>query len=355
MNRNRLVDFRLDSGTEIVGYCMNDQARIARLVNKAQRRLLMARESGDEGWYGTWAEMAFTVSQTAPYLTLPRHVARIEKMSVCQVPVNVQNQFFEYLAFGCGPQPNRCIVTTCGSDCLVTAYSRNNAVLFTDMNATAQYLRVYTTDNTGQDLDKRVFVQGVDSTGNTIRTQDNDVLVQGIFNTIQTPFFDISELGSPILFNSITGIQKDVTVGSLQFFQVDPGTGFERLLLIMEPTEKVASYRRYFLNPLPCDCCDGSTGIINVDCIVKLELIPVEADTDYLLIQNIEALVHEAQSIRYSEMDGKAQKEEASWHHREAIRLLQGEIQHYLGKEKPAMSFYPFGSVTPESKGIGMI
>jgi hypothetical protein len=304
---------------------------------------------------GSWAEMAFTVSQTNPYITLPRDVARIQKMAVCQRPVNIQNQFYEYLNFGAGPQPSQCTTGCYGSKWDVVAYSRNNAVTFVEMTNAPQFIRIYSADTTGADAVKRILVQGIDANNNTLYSLDTGAQVSGIFSTLELPFVDVMQGGVQVAFNRITGIQKDVTRAPVQIFQVDPTTGAEILIHIMEPTETVASYRRYYLGPLPLTCCNPQDTTVAVTGICKLELVPVVADTDYLLIQNLEALMEECQANRYDAMDNDSAKAMADKHHKAAIRLLQGELVHYLGKEKPAISFHPFGSTHVSAKGVGMI
>ena len=99
MQRLRLIDCRLSRLPSVVGLCQADIPGIAQFVNSAQRRLLMCKEAGDEGWWGTFAEISFLANRHHPYITLPREIARIEAMSVCDRPVPVNNQFFEYLEF----------------------------------------------------------------------------------------------------------------------------------------------------------------------------------------------------------------------------------------------------------------
>lgn len=357
MKRARLRDFRLSRGPQAIGLCATDTARLALMVNSAQQRLLYAREAGDEGWYGTWAEVAFSASQTQPYITCSRDIARIEKLSVCQRPIPVENQFFEYLAFGNGNLPKTCQSRYSYCQWNAKSYSRNNAITFTDLSNAPQHIRIYPTDTTGADTDTarphRVLVQGLDANGNTLYSLDEGIQVQGVYATLAQPFVDVDLDGVAVAFSRITGIQKDVTTGSIQIYQVDPITGEEVLLHVMEPSEEVASYRRYYLDRLPAFCCNSSDDEITVTGICKLELIPVVADTDYLLIQNIEALIEECQSIRYSESDSETAKKMAAERHTQAIRLLQGELVHYLGRERPAMSFFPFGSASLACKGVG--
>lgn len=329
----------------MVGLCQADIPGIANYVNSAQRRVLMCKEAGDEGWWGCFAEVAFTVSRTTPYLTLDRHIARLELANVCQFPVEVNSQFVEYLQFGNGRLPKTCATS---GPCLTAAYTRNNVPTFVDLTTPPQIIRVYLTD--AADVNKRVLIQGTDNNDKVIRSIDTYNPTQGIFLNLQDPSADL-----PTQMNSITGIQKDITIGEVEFFQVDPTTGDEVLLLTMEPSEEVASYRRYYFNDLPRNCCPANSTSVSVTGIVKLELVPVRVDTDYCLIQNLEALIEECASIRYSELDSQGSKQISRERHNAAIGLLQGEITHYLGKDKPAVSFYPFGSAHLSKIAVGRL
>lgn len=347
MPRLRLYDIRLSRLPELVGKCQGDVPSIANYVNSAQRRLVLGREAGDEGWYGSWSEVAFNlVSKTNPYITCPREIARLEKLDICGRPVWIQNQFYEYLDFGNGRMPKR----RHDSNCLRTAYTRNNVLTFTDQSVFPAIIRVYATDPADVQAVKRVLIQGLDSNNTQVYTQDNLNQVMGEFVPLKTPFND-----TLFQYNQITGIQKDQTLGSVQIFQVDPTTGTQTLLLTMEPSETVAGYRRYYLNGLPPSCCHTPTTVVplRVTAIAKMEIIPVQVDTDYLLLQNLEAIIEEAQSVRYSEIDSESAKKMANEKHVQAVRLLQGELVHYLGKTTAAVNFAPFGTARLERQKIG--
>lgn len=348
MPRLRLYDIRMSRLNETVGRCQSDIFSLANYVNSAQRRLLMCREAGDEGWWGTFAEVQFTnVSRTNPYITCPREIARIEKLTVCRAPVMVQNQYYEYMDFGNGRMPQCCAE----SHCLPMGFTRNNAVTFSDLVNPPKFVRVYWSDPADVQAAKRAFVQGVDRNNNTVYTQDSLNRVQGEFVAGTSPFAD-----TLYEYNALSGLQKDATQGPVHFYQVDPNTGEESLMLTMQPAETVAGYRRYYFNNLPLSCCaiPGNTSTtVQVTAIVKLELIPVVVDTDYLLLHNLEAIIEECQSLRYSEVDNEAAKKMAQEKHLQAVRLLQGELVHYLGKERPAVNFSPFGSARLERQLIG--
>lgn len=345
--RLRLIDCALSRLPKCVGACASDFARLAEFVNSAQRRLLFCKEVLGEGWWGSWAEIAFNVSRTTPYITLPREVARLEAVTICNRPIPIQNSFFEYLQFGNGRLPQ------CRARCNpLQVYSRNNSVTFINMTNAPQLLVAYIGD--AADVGKRILFQGLDNNNNTVYSQDGFNRVTGIFLTFESPF-----VVSPFAFNQILGIQKDVTNAPVQIFQMDPTTGAQVLLLTMEPSETTASYRRYYFDPLPFACCPVSNQadpqLVQVTAIAKLEPIPVQVQTDWLLLQNLEAIISECQSIRMSEVDTSEAQAMSMKFHKDAVRLLMSELTHYLGLDEPAIIFRPFGSARLSRQKIGSI
>lgn len=352
MPRLRFIDYRNSRAPKVLGFCNDDRRNLADYANSAQRRLIFAREAGDEGWWGTWAEIAFSnVSRTRPYITCPRSVARLEKLNVCTRPVPIQNQFYEYLDFGNGRLPKRCQRQAGWCSCNTQCLTRNNVISFADQTVSPCYIRAYTTNVSDTSGNYHVLIQGLDEGDNVVKSQVVEQIVDGEYLTLASPFVQ-----STNKFNRLTGFQKDPTIGDIQFFQVDPDTGDETLLLIMEAGETVSGYRRYYINSLPANCCGTSGPVqdVTVTAIAKMELIPVSVDTDYLLIQNLEALIEESISLRMSEMDNANAQQLAAIHHVNAVRMLNSEITHYLGKQIPAVNFAPFGSARLECQKIGI-
>lgn len=358
MPRLRFYDTRISELPETNGLCQSDIAGVARLVNRCQRRLLYAREAGDEGWYGTFAEILFSgISRIAPFVTCSRNIARIEALTVCHHIVPVQNPFFEYLAFGSGRMPR---LFPCDNWGVAQGFTRNNAVTFANKVAAPEIIRIYTSDSADAATGARVLLQGFDQNNAVIFSQDGENQVQGEYVYLASPYAESVNAFS----NQLQGIQKDVTSGILRFFSVDPVTGDETLIHTMDPSEEVAGYRRYYLNNLPRNCC--STGQSANDCAVnnatlqvkaicKLELIPVVTDTDYLLLQNLEALIEEAKSIHFSDLEETSAKAQAAIHHKNAIGLLISELRHYYGKDEPAVQFKPFGNATLDRLNVSML
>lgn len=346
--RLRLIDFRLSRGANSVGLCSGNIAEVSDIVNSAQERLITARESGDAGWFGSWAKVVYNVSASNPYITQARGHARIINTAVCNRAISIQNEWFEELEFGYGIQPNfGCSPSPVGCQFL-EMYDRGFFPTFSDLQK-GKTLRIYTTD--ASDAGKRVLIQGTDQNDSIIYGQDGIVPCLGEFVTLEPPFAQF-----PMTLNSLTGIQKDITTGPLKFYETDSVTGDTRLILTMEPSEEVASYRRYFLNGLPSNCCNNPNGTAQVTAMVKLDFIPAKADTDWLMFHSpggLEALIAEAQCQRFDGMDSASSDNKMLLKHRQAIGYLQGQLTHFFGKSKPAVVFAPFGSARLERQGIG--
>lgn len=347
MSRLRLLDFRLSRGPGLVGICQSDVASCAAIVNAAQERLINDRGAGNEGWWGSWCKVAFNVLPAYPYVTTSRYISRLEYIDVCRRPVAIQNQFEEFLEFGRGLQ-----TAACPGRChFPTNYDRGLFPTFLDLATPNKTLRVFVTDPA--DAGRRVLIQGLDAQGEIIFSSDGLTPTTGEFLTCEQPFTQF-----PLELSAITGIQKDVTVGVVRFYQVDLTTGEMVLLLTMEPSETVASYRRYFLDGLP-SACRHANGLpsptVQVEAMAKLALVPVQADTDWLLIQSMEALISECQSVRFESMDSPGSDQKSAQKHHSAIGFLNGQLTDKLGKTRPAALFRPFGNASLRRQGIGLI
>lgn len=344
MNRLTLGQIRVSTLPEAIGLCAADQPRIIAYTNEAIQRLVIA--GGETGWYGTWARTAFNVSAEDPFITLPRSIARIVGLNVCSRPIGIQNEWYEFLEFGIGLQP----VNSCRQPCqILQMYDRGVVITPVDMTPPNKKLRIYMTD--ARDATKRVLIQGEDGNDVPITSQDGLVRVDGEYVVLASPFVDTENE-----INLLTGIQKDVTIGRVLIYELDTLTDTQTLILTMEPSETIAAYRRYFINGLPTSCCGNTESLtLQVEGLAKLEFIPMVVDTDYSLIGNLPALVEEVQSIRYGRMDTPQAHQLSILQHRLAIKLLNQELDHYVGRSKPAIDVAIFGSAKLDHQGIGTL
>jgi hypothetical protein len=356
--RPTLFQWRIGDGPETVGIAQGDINSCARILNRAQERVLYAKEANDEGWVGSWTEMVFRVNYENPYLTTPRGVGRIEAIDICGRPVPLRNQFWEYMLFGNGRLAQRDRWRNCRNR-YTEAATRNYSCTFHDLAPGAQQIQVMAANsadyapNPQTNTVARVLVQGYDQWGHPIVTQDGGNTVQGEFVTLKAPFaMTVNQFYGPALI----GLQKDMTLGEVQVLQFSPGNAQTQLIAVMEATETVAWYRRYYLHELPRHCCPcpGQPGSVEVTALAKLDLIPVISDPDYLLIQSLEALTLECQSLRMDRMDESASAGKADKYHLGAIRLLIGQLTAMEGRNNPSINWRPFGSAGLERLRVGM-
>lgn len=348
-NRKTLFNLRTDSRIpRVLLACMNDLPTICSFVNEATERLVKA--AGDTGWWGTWQRVVFNVNPADPYITLPRSIARIINLDICKEAVPVQNEFYEFMEAGIGLQPtNSC---NCSTPCnILQTYDRGWYPTFKDLDATGnpKFLRVYAADS--RDIGgTRILLQGLDQNGYIIRGLDNGIDIQGEYAVLLTPFSDTVNR-----FSQITGIQKDITAGDVLLYQVDSVTGQQVLLSRFEASERNPSYRRYFLNGVSTlNCCDGSS-TVQVTALAKMDFIPVSVDQDWLLIGNLPALKLECEAVYYGEISNPESQTMARTKHVEAVKLLNEELNHYVGRTSPIVNFAPFGTAHLSNVNIGMI
>lgn len=336
MNRPTLGQLRNSSLPQAIGVCADNISEICRTVNEAQERLLQDPMAPDEGWWCGFARYLFNVSTANPYIITPREVARIIAMDVCRKPVKLRNSFYEFLDFGEGFQPTNCECNTWNCKTL-QAFERETVPTLTDLSGTS-YIRVYISDS--RDVGKALLIQGADNNGITVISTDsdtgNDIL--GEYVVTESPF-----AVSASQFSTITGFIKDLSYGPFTIMQVD-AAGTELPLSVMQPSEGIAAYRKYYLNGLPSKCCDTTTGIIQVQAQCKLDMIPARSDTDYLMIPSIPALIEEVQFIRQSRMDDPNAQKMADRHHERALSILFGQHDHYYGKQTASITVPLFGS-----------
>lgn len=343
MFRPKFLDFRVQvaayaqSVGSNLGVCVNNIPALAGLVNVATQRWFFDPLQPEEGWWFTWQKMVFNVSPSNPFIISPFRFARVIVLDVNTCPVKLRNGFYEFLDYGVGLEPKPCKQNVCNG--YTQVYDRDTTPILGTLNPTPQIVRVFPTDP--RDVGKTVIVQGADQNGNTITATDpvTNQTISGEILTINLPFTD-----SLNQYSGITGLQKDTTFGSVTYFQVDPITGDTNPLSSMEPVETTGQYRKYFVGNLPCKPQCSTTAFNQVTAMCKIDYQPVASDPDYLLIPNVPALISECEAIRFRAMDNKDALGMAEAKHADALKLLFGQLDHYMGNERPSISVSLFGA-----------
>ncbi len=340
---------------EAIGKCATDLPEITAALNEAVQRLIIDPRQPDTGWMGSWVPMVFNVTRASPFISAPRGISRIMLMDVCKQPIHVQNQFYEFLWAGAGYLPkDGCFGNPNIQGCTIIPNVNTQGILrgyfpiMADVPITdPQTIRAYPTDPL--DIGKRILIQGYDQNNMKIYSLSGMQQIEGTFLTLDYPFVD-----SGFTMTSIYGVQKEVTFGDVPLFAVDVNTGIQTALARYEPSETYPNYPRYYLDSLPQFCCNG-TPSIQINALGKRDFYPVVTDTDWLLIGNIPALIAEGQSIFYDGVHELASAQMSLKKHNDAILLLQGELDHYMGKEMPAVNVALFGTAKLRDQGIGTL
>lgn len=311
-----------------IGCCNTDYATLAAYLNEGMQSLINA--SGETGWSFGWRRVAFDVEVDDPYIICPREIIRLVNADVRTQPINIRNEWYEFLDGGPGLQrvSDTCQCTDvckCGQ---VGIYDRG---FFPPIEIPVnQLIRVYLTNvaDVGRTI---LFSQAKDENGVRIYSTQNGAPVDGFVLTLQNSFttsaFEVTE------FNAI---YKDATFGEVVVKRVDADSGVEVTICRIQPDETTPAYRKYFIPHLPRPCDDETT--VQINALAKLDFIPLARETDFLPISNLAALRFICESIRFSKMDSPQFQSEAIRKRKLAVRELQNEQRHVHGSQTPSFT-----------------
>lgn len=298
---------------KVLQLCASDSTgALQRYLNESVLRLLPRGQ-----WRGT--VLLYRLCPAANCITWPRQVESILAFSVCDQPLTIRSHWYEFLGYGPG---NISVGSDCSGDKLK---DRGLAVAFDDICGEDKKIRVYC-DNPN-DAGKTILLQGYDSNRNWVLTDNGDT--NGELVTLAMPWTDTDTIWMPA---GLVGVQKALTRGVVRLFELDTVNALQRPLAIYEPDELVPEYRRSVVPGLTrhgagsnsSDTCTQPT----VTVLAKLKFVPVQSETDYLLIGNIAALKDMCQAIKKREdnLIGEAIAYEQS-----AVAVLEQELSNFHG------------------------
>jgi hypothetical protein len=148
-----------------------------------------------------------------------------------------------------------------------------------------------------EDIGKTITLFGVDNGNQPLRTHNvaAGTWTDGITITLAVPFASTS-----VNVRRIDRVSKDVTQCNVPLYAYDATNNVLEDLAIYEPGETDPNYERDRIVNL--GCCNNSCGAsTSVAALVKLQFIPVVADTDLVLISNVRALKFAVQAIKLEE------------------------------------------------------
>lgn len=291
-------------------YCATDP-RLVTNINEAQQRLLYMGK-----WVGTYQHYRFCVASGC--VTLPRSLETIETAAICNWPVKIRNQWFEFVNDGFGLRDSLS-GSGCGSDFVDHG---EGWVAFEDVIGPNKKLRVYS--DAVEAADAKILLQFWNENSLPVRTFDGPTLIDGEKVAISNAQVDSVNFcmpgGGPV------AVQKPITNGTVYLYEYDTVATTQRLLAMYEPDETRPNYRRYGI-PFAAQTgstCDNQT----VDVIAKRRFIPAINDNDWLVIGNTSALKMACTAIRKEE-NNLIQESIVYWGM--ARQILDDELNQFLG------------------------
>lgn len=300
-------------------------------INEAMNRLITRGN-----WNGSYQRIRLCTTNNC--LTFPREIVTVQSLAVCSQNVPVKNMWWEFVP-NAGYSLNGCSDACPGPGFI----DRGFYPIFNDMSSGGGYLRAFA--SMASDYGKKIHIFGYDSNNQWIRSTEGGVQIDGFKMTLASPYVQ-----SSFIVTNITGVQKEETDADVNLYEVDPADGSLLQLGTYEPSETVASYRRYQFNGSQCDTCTTTfTGI------AKLNFIPVSVDSDYLYISNLPALKEMCKAIKFGEMESADSERKSLYHERRAITELNHEKQNLNGDDTIPIKIRPFGSATNRYRMIGRL
>lgn len=313
-----------------LGYCGTHPSLLP-LVNEAAELLFNA---GD--YLHKTARYRFRIGTSCcgnRFITWPAEIETIEALNICNTPVPVRNLYAEFISNGISNIDQFASDLNWGGPGFFNRNrfrmlgDREEVCTFEDIVGANKKLKVYSTllDDDGT----QIILLGYDQNNQWIRTVQGGIYVDGEYVTLNAA----TPPTTTNFFSSIKGIQFSVTPrnGIINLVELDTIALTERTLSSYQYNEQIPIYRRSILSGTAfsqCMCVEG---------LVRLRLMPIMFDTDYLQIGNLSALKDELLSLQKRD-NSDLQNAEAL--HTRALRALDNELRQYQGQmPKKVISF----------------
>jgi hypothetical protein len=279
-----------------------DDPRVIQRLNEAMERLMVSGH-----YVGMTQELTICAQQQC--FSLPRQIESVQEIFILDQSLDVTDGWYSI------ENPSTYVDPDFLND--VVLVDRGEHATVFDI-CTPGKLIIYSdyTEAAGDVI--RIF--GLDPTGNEIYTLQNGVYAPGELIALS-----ISGVVSVSTYSKITNMQKPVTNGPVRIYEVDPNNASNHIMLaILDPTERVPSYRRYFCADIPL--IEAGDPPVRIRVTGKRRYLPVTYDTDFLILSNVSALRLEMMSLERE--DGNDFQGSAEFHKR-AQDLLTAEAKIY--------------------------
>jgi len=260
---------------DVAGKCPGGAA-FKDLLNEGTSRLM---RRGD--WDGTI--LPIYVCAYSGCVVFNRYVGQVRKANVCNRTVPIQNNWSDFNVFG--NDWRSCWNTWRGAEARMIGSTRTP--VFQDILGDGRLVRAYARCNA--DIGKTLTIFGTDNNGQTLMRKDElGNFVEGKVITLAKPF-----ASTDVYVRHIDRVLKDKTQCPVDVYGYNATTDVLENVAHYEPSETNPAYAKYQLHT---GCCGNLKSVV---ALVKLQFVPVEVDTDLVLIENLDALADYMQSLRY--------------------------------------------------------
>lgn len=290
-------------------------ARVAEYVSRAQERLLYKGK-----WVGTYGRYRVCINQGC--LTWPREIETIEMAALCNCPIDVRNEWYEFLGSGPGVQ---------GEDCGIARQliDRGDNCAFDDVVGTGNKLAVYC-DGT-EAAGAKILLRYYNSSGGKVYTTVSGESVEGEYITLPAGG-GYAYSTYEVMPGGFYDVVKPATLRTVRIYQYTVVGGALKPLAYYEPDETNPVYRRSLIPGVSNTCggeaADDECSVRSIDIMGKFRQRPVSKDSDALIIQSPEALRLMVQAIRAEE---NSNEELSMILEAKAEKTLREQLGHWIG------------------------
>ncbi len=294
-----LLDCKQSTIPNVAGKCAAS-FEFGQLINEATRKLL---RRGD--WVGTVTPIQICVSKGC--LVMPRYVQSVRKINTCRSKLPVGNLWYNFINArdwqggrwgGFGIEGWWHHARDCGA-----LSAKGQACCYNDIPGDGWLVRAYA--RCQQDYGQVIQIFGVDNGNQPLRTNNGDgTWSDGISIVLGSSGLNPNFGSTSVFVRRIDRVVKPQTQCQVMLYAYNPATDALLDLAVYDPGELTPTYTRYQLNfghtpfGLNAGCCGPVQSVV---ALVKLRFIPAQFDTDLVVVDNLDALKYEVQSIRAQE------------------------------------------------------
>lgn len=318
-----LAQAKTSSIRNIAG-CCPDSSQFRQLINDATRRLM---RRGD--WQGTIVPIHVCAKNGC--VTFPRYVDQVRAVNRCSVPMPVTGLWYRFLDHG----DYLCCLTANTPPLGLSAYG--TMPTYNSVFGDGRFIRAYPDCKADVDAEKTITIFGVDNSDMPLRTNNGDgTYSEGWTLTLALPYVSTTDY-----VRRIDRVLKDTTQCNVRLFAYDATLDALEDLAVYEPSETNPQYQRYTLQ---VGCCTGTAcgDSKSIVALVKLRFIEALADTDLVLIENLDALKLMVQAIKCEEQGERAKARE---HEMDAIRELNLDLANAVPEAQVSVRDQVFNGV----------